>query len=267
MYKLRNATIPANTTELSDGNLNSMQLHWNSLLSIVNMTPKPIILFLISVWGEKLPITATVIVCVVINTIMFFYNDAFTFINTDGYQIVYMNMTLGSVAVMSTCIAVLQGRFTSVAAMFPKRYMEGFLTWQQVGATLVSILNILVLAFGSDPVSLAKWTFLGGALTVLVSLILFVISSRTRFFREWSNEQDRHDVITEDEETPLIPSAHIQEDYNTLQVAKIIWPWILTSNLLFIVAMSLFPAIAALVESVDQGKVRIIRHTDDVATL
>ena len=71
-------------------------------------------------------------------------------------------------------------------------------------------------------------------------------------------------------ETPVISSdtnpivdVGVQEIFptTTVEILSIVWPWIVSLFITFTICLSIFPSIAALVDSIEKGKVRRFSFT------
>ena len=270
MYKFRDtsenySSVQEHNHQSSPKKYTELQLAWNSYLSISNMIPKLVPLSINAVFGHRMPAIPRLIGSSVLIIVLFAFNDVMTFVNTDNFQQGFLAATLAMVIVSSTAVGILQGGLAATVARFPHYYMSSYLQGQALGGIVVAVVNILVIAIGSDPVSSAKWSFLVGTLSMASSLLCYVLSTKTTFYR--IHQQDH-----EEGEGSMRESEPIDEDLcidsvdddgrversevTTLFIMGKIWVYILAQFLVLMVTLCLFPTLTVLIESVNKGKVR-----------
>ena len=85
-----------------------LQLSFNSYLSMTNMIPNLMMLFVNAIIGHKFPMRPRLFVSLVGICILFIFSDVMTQINTDTYQFGFLGLTLASVVLITMCVGVLQ---------------------------------------------------------------------------------------------------------------------------------------------------------------
>lgn len=105
-------------------------------------------------------------------------NDVMTFINTDQHQNAFLVGTLLSVACMAGMVGLVQGSQVALTAKMPSMYMGIYMQGQAVSGVVVTLLNIVAIAVGSDSVHSASWSFLIAAIFTASSLVYYIVSTR-----------------------------------------------------------------------------------------
>ena len=85
-----------------------LQLSFNSYLSMTNMIPNLMMLFLNAAYGHKFPMRPRLIVSLVGICILFVLTDIMTQVNTDAYQYGFLSLTLVTVVFITMCVGILQ---------------------------------------------------------------------------------------------------------------------------------------------------------------
>ena len=85
-----------------------LQLSFNSYLSMTNMIPNLLMLFLNAAYGHKFPMRPRLIVSLVGICILFILTDIMTQVNTDAYQYGFLSLTLVTVVFITMCVGILQ---------------------------------------------------------------------------------------------------------------------------------------------------------------
>ena len=271
MYKFRDtsensSSVQEQNHQSSPKKYTELQLAWNSYLSISNMIPNLVTLSINAVFGHRMPAIPRLIGSSVLIIVLFAFNDVMTFVNTDNFQHGFLAATLATVIVSSTAVGILQGGLAATVARFPHNYMSSYFQGQALGGIVVAVVNILVIAIGSDPVSSAKWSFLVGTLSMASSLLCYVLSTKTTFYRiHQQDHEEGEGSVRESEpivdEDPCVDAINgdgrvERSEVTTLFIMGKIWVYILAQFLVFMVTLCLFPTLTVLIESVNKGKVR-----------
>ena len=85
-----------------------LQLSFNSYLSMTNMIPNLLMLFINATLGHKFPMRPRLIVSLVGIFVLFIVTDVMTRVNTDTYQYGFLSLTLVTVVFITMCVGVLQ---------------------------------------------------------------------------------------------------------------------------------------------------------------
>ena len=102
---LGNSSLSANDPEKKRTEL---QLSFNSYLSMTNMIPNLLMLFINATLGHKFPMRPRLIVSLVGICVLFIFTDAMTRVNTDTYQFGFLSLTLVTVVFITMCVGILQ---------------------------------------------------------------------------------------------------------------------------------------------------------------
>ena len=84
-----------------------LQLSFNSYLSMTNMIPNLMMLFVNAIIGHKFPMRPRLFVSLVGICILFIFSDVMTQINTDTYQFGFLGLTLASVVLITMLLITL----------------------------------------------------------------------------------------------------------------------------------------------------------------
>ena len=103
-----NISHTSNIYNQDEGGLTSLQLRWNSYLSIANMIPKLGILMLNATVGHKVPIRPKLLAGFIGIILMFVLTDVMTKVDTDGFQDGFLSLTLITVVFITSFSGILQ---------------------------------------------------------------------------------------------------------------------------------------------------------------
>jgi len=182
------------TVNLDDRILNSLQLKWNSYLSIATTIPNLIMLLLNALFGHKLSLSPKLFVSLFGIFVCFIITDAFTSIETDGFQTGFLWITLTTVVMITIFMGLLQGTLVGLAGTFPSTYMAFLLQGQAVGAIVAAVVNILSMAVHSGDANLpsksAFWSFLIAAIYIAFDAFVLVVMTKTDVFEYYTRGKE-----------------------------------------------------------------------------
>ena len=126
--------------------------------------------------------------------------------------------------------------------------MKSIYTGHGFGGIFAATLNILMLIFGSSAVSAAFYDFLITILVELISIALFILLTRTEFFKHYAGEDTGEKSSLE-----TLEKKDLETKSSLADIYKKIWVWILAVFITFVTVMSIFPAITSQVVSTGSG--------------
>ena len=105
MHKYRNTTVPENSNSTG---YTTLQLQWNSYLSICAMLPNVLFLFINAFLGHKFRAQPRLLTAIISMIVIFIFSDVMTKVNTDEWQYPFLGVTLFTVIVNAILVAILQ---------------------------------------------------------------------------------------------------------------------------------------------------------------
>lgn len=116
-----------------------------------------------------------------------------------------------------------------------------------MGGIFAALAEIAALSVGASSVHSAFVYFIIGNLTILLSIICYIILTKTVFFKFHIYEKT---IVQNEFETELLRPRII--NYNI--IFKKIWAYGLSMCMVFAITLSVYPSVTVLVESEGKGK-------------
>ncbi|XP_057368673.1 equilibrative nucleoside transporter 1-like [Daphnia carinata] len=258
MYKLRdlNTTSSGNTSHLSP-----LQLGFTSYLCVTSLVPSTVVLVLNAFVGHKFSFKLRIAGGLLGVVLLFTFTTALVELDTDPWQMSFYFITLVSAFFINVVSSIFQGGVCGLAGKFPSGYVNAVISGQALGGIFASLANIVSIAVGASPTQSAFLYFMAADFTLVLSFCLYMALSSTKFFvfyshceRTPSSQSDplkASDLVEDQEDEALIVDTGIS--YRRIIVQ--IWPYLFSITLVYIVTLSLFPAVSVLIRSAsyDQG--------------
>lgn len=197
--------------------------------------------------------------------VLFVVTTAFVKINTDDYQDIFFEFTLTTVFVVNIFSAILSGGLFGIAGMFSSEYISAVMSGQALGGVFTALAEVVSITFTTAATVSAFIYFLFGTLWLLLSLALYILVSKTLFFKFHVNQSHVKagnfsiNADTSPLSSPALTSttmASIHRHYLQPDWRKIyskIWIHGFSVFLVFVTTLSVYPAITVLIASVDKG--------------
>ncbi|XP_055386428.1 equilibrative nucleoside transporter 3 [Condylostylus longicornis] len=242
MYKFRNVTD--NTTDV----LTPWQKSFESDITVTASMSGTLFLILNTIYGYLFSIKLKMIGCLTIILAFFVITTAFIEVNTDNWQAGFFALTIGTVININIFSAIFSGALFGIAGLFPSEYMTAVVSGQALGGILTALAFIVTLAFGASIKTTAFAYFVLGNIIILLSIIFYIIMSRTQFFNYYLYEKSE----------PLIPydpndSNNAVLIPNIKQVFHKIYIYALIIFLVFSTSLCVYPSVTVLVRSQYHG--------------
>ena len=254
---------------------NDLQKAWGGYLAVANMVHFVIFLTLNSVIGHHFRALPRLLTSLILNIFSFSFTTAMVKVDTDAWQSTFLYLTLASVSFIMVNSAIFEGGIFGVAGKFPPAYMGAVFSGQAVGGVLVSGTNVLILALGASAEQSAFICFLISVIFLSAALLSFALVTRMEFYQHYLGENSPAIAILETKpetatllQTPNVPVSILKakDDHDApieplsqvspLRVLLQILPYALAVHLVFLVTLSVFPAVSMqVVSTADPGTV------------
>lgn len=242
MYKFRNVTSNSTT------DITPTQATFTSDLSFSASIPNTLFLILNACYGHKIPLTIRMNGSMIVILIVFALNTALVEVNTDQWQNTFFDITISSVVIMNIASAILSGSLFGIGGQFPSEYMTAIVSGQALGGVLTAIMEIITVTFSKSAVSSAFTFFFIGNLLIILSIITYITMARTKFFNFFVS-----DKLSMKSGRELRTEHHTQPEADFKTVLGKIWLYGFAEWMVFVVTLSVYPALTVLINSESHG--------------
>lgn len=244
-YKFRNVT--ANDSSV----LTPRQIEFQSDLNIAASIPSTLFLILNAAFGHLISLPVRMVGSLVLMFAIFIGTTALTLIDTDSWQDQFFLITIASVVVVNAFSATMSGGLFGIAGQFSSDYMSAVVSGQALGGIFSAAADILALSFGAPPTSTAFVFFIVGTLVLLLTLIMYIIMSKTLFFKYHTASRTlmKSSLDVDGLSRELLPRA----EPTFWGVLRKIWLYGFSEWLVFVTTLSIYPAVTILVGSQTRG--------------
>lgn len=247
MYKFRDMTI-VNGTNVTSTQRSELQVTFNSYLSVAAMVPSTIFLILNTILSRRISQKLRLVVSLILIIVFFIVTVVMVQLDTDSWQKPFYAFTLFTVVIINCNTAIFQGAVFGLGGVFPSEITQAIMNGQALGGIFASVANIVSILGGSSPQDSAFGYFLAAVAILIVSLGAYLSLPKFEYFNFYATQQSAKGI----ELSPVsnrsknVPFLHI---FNKIKIHAI------SVTIVFLVTLSVFPAIAALVQStdIDQG--------------
>lgn len=268
MFKFRNTT--ANAT---DHHLTPLQVSFTSDLNVASALPNTLFLILNSFLGYLIPLKFRMLGSMLLIFLFFGVTTAFVQVDTDSYQQLFFGLTMITVVLMNIASAILSGGLFGLVGQFPSEYITAVVSGQSLGGIFAALTEIIALTLGASPQYSAFVYFIIGTVVMLISIQAYSVQSRTVFFKYFTRDRtaDRETAAMEEDRRRLVEEENEEEEDeddnggtiserrleskepNFQRVFLLIWKYGLIEFCIFVVTISIYPAVTVLITSTGKG--------------
>ncbi|CAL1531644.1 unnamed protein product [Lymnaea stagnalis] len=251
-YKFRNTSLPSNVSFDDEKHTTQMQKEFESYLSIVSNGSNLFFMILTVLLVRAIAVKVRVLVSTIIITIIFIITSVLTKVNTDSWQDTFFIFTLVMATFMSGVQSVLTGSVLGLSAVFPAIYSQSAMIGQAAGGTFSAICSILTHAFGGDPITSGLIYFLIATVVTVLSLVTYISLHFMKYAKYYmvTLASNINGINTE----LSVPSDSISRKEYFIEILKQTWMYCLSVCLVFLVTLSVFPAVCSLIKSTHTPK-------------
>ncbi|XP_055594701.1 equilibrative nucleoside transporter 1-like [Uranotaenia lowii] len=244
-YKFRN--VSSNDTSI----LTPRQLEFQSDLSIAASIPTTLFLVLNACFGHMISLPVRMVGSLIMMLVIFVGTTALAQIDTDQWQDTFFLVTMISVVVVNAFSAIMSGGIFGIAGQFSSDYMSAVVSGQALGGIFTALADVIAISFGAPATATAFVFFIIGTVVLLLSLILYLIMSRTLFFKYHTASQSlmKSSLDVDGMSRELLP----RQSPTFVGVLKKIWLYGFAEWLVFVTTLSIYPAVTILVGSQTRG--------------
>ncbi|KAG8323372.1 epsin [Homalodisca vitripennis] len=237
MYKFRK--LPGNLTSIiGTEEKTDLQASFNSYISIASTVPSTIFLIIYPMCSHKIPLNVRMVGSFASLLVFFIVTTVFVEINTDQWQDTFFLLTIVIVVLLNIASAILQSALFGIVGRFPARYITATVSGQALGGVLAALAEIVSLWVGASPVRSALVYFVMADTFILIAMFGYLLVSKTVFFKYYLMDSVDYGPVNE-------PPIVRQLNYGA--ILKKIWVQGMSVWFCFVVTLSLYPAITALV--------------------
>lgn len=268
MFKFRNTT--ANAT---DHHLTPLQVSFTSDLNVASALPNTLFLILNSFLGYLIPLKFRMLGSMLLIFLFFGVTTAFVQVDTDSYQQLFFGLTMITVVLMNIASAILSGGLFGLVGQFPSEYITAVVSGQSLGGIFAALTEIIALTLGASPQYSAFVYFIIGTVVMLISIQAYSVQSRTVFFKYFTRDRtaDKETAAIEEDRRRLVEEENEEEEDNDddggtiserrleskepnfQRVFLLIWKYGLIEFCIFVVTISIYPAVTVLITSTGKG--------------
>nr|XP_032824991.1 equilibrative nucleoside transporter 3 [Petromyzon marinus]XP_032824992.1 equilibrative nucleoside transporter 3 [Petromyzon marinus]XP_032824993.1 equilibrative nucleoside transporter 3 [Petromyzon marinus]XP_032824994.1 equilibrative nucleoside transporter 3 [Petromyzon marinus] len=176
--------------KFSGGNSSSEQssnsdllVYFESYLSIASTVPNVFVSVLNVLLIHKLSANVRVLSSLATMLLIFAVTAALVKVDTSTWLSGFFGVTMTCVVVVNSATAVFLGSLYGLAALFPAKYPQAFITGQAMGGTLSVLASIVDIAAAGDVTDSALAYFLTADIYVLVCIVIYLRLCKLPFAR------------------------------------------------------------------------------------
>lgn len=244
MFKFRNVT--GNDTDV----LTPIQRTFTSDLSVSSAVPNTVFLVLNAFLSHRIPLKLRMMGSMGIIFVLFIFTTVFVEVDTDSWQRAFFAITITTVVVMNIAAAILSGGLFGIAGQFPSEYMTAVVSGQALGGIFAALCEVISLTFGASPNTTALVYFSVAIVVMIISLLAYFLMSRTIFFKFYTTNRSSMTPRLQDE-AHLLGEPPLTPDFR--HILRKIWLYGFSEWFVFVVTLSVYPAVTVLVTSENHG--------------
>ncbi|GAB0099914.1 Equilibrative nucleoside transporter [Sergentomyia squamirostris] len=244
MFKFRNVT--GNDSDV----LTPIQRSFTSDLSVSSAVPNTVFLILNAFLSHHFSLKLRMLGSMGIIFLLFIFTTAFVEVDTDSWQRAFFGITITTVVVMNIASAILSGGLFGIAGQFPSEYMTAVVSGQALGGIFAALCEIISLTFGASATTTAMVYFSVAIVVMIISLAAYFFMSRTLFFKYYTSARAPSGRRLQDE-ARLLGDPPTSPDFKV--ILKKIWLYGFSEWFVFVVTLSVYPAVTVLVTSEHHG--------------
>ncbi|KAH9488431.1 hypothetical protein Btru_052375 [Bulinus truncatus] len=253
-FKFRNTSLPSNVSFDDEKHITSMQKEFESYLSIVSNGSNLFFMIITVLLVRAIVVKYRVLASTLLITIIFIVTSALTEVDTDSWQGNFFIFTLVAATLMSGAQSVLTGSVLGLSAIFPPIYSQSAMIGQAAGGTFSALCSILTHTTGGDPVTSGLIFFLIATVITVLSFVAYIWLHFLSFSRYYMISLANNINRASDDDMP----ANEGDALNKVNYFKVIlrksWMYCLSVCLVFLVTLSIFPAVCSLIKPMSKQK-------------
>ncbi|XP_028393434.1 equilibrative nucleoside transporter 1-like isoform X2 [Dendronephthya gigantea] len=234
------------------------QHEFENFFALAAFGPNLVAFFLNTMFKHKVPLKIRILVPLFVMTGIFIVTASLVRVDTDEWKGSFFAITLVTIALINVFCAVYQGGLFGLSGMMPPRYTQALMTGQGIGGIFACFADIGSKIGTSNPISSAFWYFLTACLVLIICIISYLGLYKIKFsqhFLESHREQVNITVLTGAMEKDL-PDYDVKVEKSMppfLLIMRKIWRLALSVLLVFMVTLSVFPAVLSGIKSENHG--------------
>ncbi|KAK5643124.1 hypothetical protein RI129_006969 [Pyrocoelia pectoralis] len=225
-----------------------LQASFISYLSIASNVPCVIFLIINTALNKRVSLNTRMIGSLILMLVLLVTTTVLVKVDTDDWQTEFFIVTIITVVLLNVASAILSGSLFGIVGKFSPKYITAVFGGQALGAIFTAIVQIMALAIGASSILSGFIYYMVGNVVIVISLFVYVMLTKAIYFKfhiatkmgtelhEFSNELLRPQLI------------------NHKMILKKIWKFAASVFSIFCVTLSVYPGIAALIESESKGK-------------
>jgi len=237
--------LKATSNITTDDMKNALQVDFTSYMVVTCMIPTVTVPLINAAVGHRFKTTPRLMASLVVLTLLLCFHLTMAAINTDAWQRLFLSVTLFTIFLFGSFIAVFISGFTGIAGCFPRDYMIALLRGQSLCAVFSAVANVVMLSVSTDDLSVAFYCF---SLTILLHLAAFFALAgvtKTAFYKYHAAAP----TPAQEEERPLLSPATPPLHISLISVAWSIRVELVTIFLLYMITLACHPGLTVLVEA------------------
>ena len=254
-YRFRNVSAESYVMRLEDeAPKTELQNQFTSYLAIASNIPNALFVILNALYGQRFALRRRITLSLSGVIVLFIGVTALAQTNSDQWQTTFLIVILTLVVLVNVHTAVYQGAVFGVAGKFPPQFMGAAMAGQAVGGIFPAVVDIVITSLNVQEKDIGFWCFLIATGVLMVSLLLFLYSSRTAFFKYYAIEgvhEVSADVADVNDPPPSQRGPALSRVLHSLRHA---WHYCLSVFLVFSVSLSVYPALTVLAVSQFHGR-------------
>ncbi|KAF2903033.1 hypothetical protein ILUMI_03151 [Ignelater luminosus] len=224
-----------------------LQASFTSYLSIASNLPNIAFLALNTVLSHRISLQTRMIGSLLMMLLLFIITTVFVKVDTDPWQQQFFILTLTTVVLLNASSAVLSGSIFGIIGKFSPKYITAVIGGQALGGMFAAVAEIIALSVGASSVHSAFVYFMVGNIMILISLVCYIVLSKTVFFK--FHLSDKMGVSLNEFQNELVRPRIVC--YKTIY--KKIWPYGISAFLVFAITLCIYPGVTVLIESEGKG--------------